>query len=50
MVRFLKRRLVPLYGSQSLRVTVAWRKGRIRRIKFEYARPHLLRRLIEAVK
>ena len=50
MVRSLMRRLTPLYGSQSLRVTVAWRKGRIRRLKVEYARPHLLRRLIEALR
>ncbi len=50
MVRSLTRRFVPLYGSQSLRITVAWRKGRIWRFKFEYARPHLLRRLIDAVK
>ena len=49
MLRFMTR-LVPLYGTQSLRVTVAWRRGRIQRIKLEYARPHLLRRLIEAVK
>jgi hypothetical protein len=49
MPRFVTR-LVPLYGTQSLRVTVAWRNGRVRRIRLEYARPHLLRRLIEAVK
>ena len=49
MPRFMTR-LVPLYGSESLRVTVAWRKGRIQRIKLEYARPRLLRRLIEAGK
>ncbi len=50
MIRFLTRRFVPLYGSKSLRVTVAWRRGRIQRFKFEYARPPLLRRLIDAVR
>ena len=49
MPRFMTR-LVPLYGTQSLRVTVAWRKRRIQRFKLEYARPPLLRRLIEALK
>jgi hypothetical protein len=43
-------RLFPLYGTQSVRVTVAWRKRRIRRVKFEYARPHMFRRLTEALK
>ncbi len=50
MIRFLTRRFVPLYGIQSLRITVAWRRGSIQRLKFEYARPHLLRRLIEALR
>ena len=49
MPRFLTR-LVPLHDTQSLRVTVTWRKRRVRRVRFEYARPHLLRRLIEAFK
>ena len=49
MIRFLARRFAPLYGSRSLRVTVAWRKGRIQRVKFEYAKPHHLRRLLEAL-
>lgn len=48
MPRFLSR-LAPLYGTQSVRITVGWGKGRVRRIKVEYARPHLLRRLIEAL-
>lgn len=43
-------RLVPLHRSQSVRVTVTWSKRRIRVVKFEYARPHLLRRLISAMK
>ena len=50
MIWFLARRFIPLYGTESLRVTVAWRRGRVQRLKFEYARPHLLRRLIDAVK
>ncbi len=49
MPRFLSR-LAPLYGTQSVRITVGWGKGRVRRIKIDYARPHLLRRLIEALK
>ena len=49
MPRFLTR-LLPLHGTQSLRVTVTWRKGRVRGVKFEYARPGLLRRLINAMK
>ncbi len=49
MPRFLTR-FVPLHGTQCLRVTVTWRKRRVRRVKFVYARPHLLRRLIEALK
>jgi hypothetical protein len=43
-------RLVPLQGTQSLRVTVTWRKRRVRAVRFEYSRPHLLRRLINALK
>ena len=49
MPRFAKA-LVPLYGVQSLRVTVDWRKGGIRRVKLEYARPHLLRRSLDALR
>jgi hypothetical protein len=49
MPRFLTR-LVPLHGTQSLRVTVTWRRGRVWGFKLEYARPHLLRRLIKAMK
>jgi hypothetical protein len=49
MPRFLTR-LVPVHGTQSLRVTVTWRKRRVRAVKFEYARPHLLRRLINAMR
>ena len=48
MPRFLSR-LAPLYGTQSVRITVGWGKGRVRRIRVEYARPHVLRRLIEAL-
>jgi hypothetical protein len=47
MLRFLTR-FAPLHGTQSVRITVAWRKQRVRRVKLEYARPHLVRRLIEA--
>ncbi len=49
MPRFLSR-LAPLHGTQSLRVTVTWRKQRVRGFKFEYARPHLLRRLINTLR
>jgi len=35
---------------QSVRVTVAWQQGRIRRIKLEYVRPHLIQRLINAAR
>jgi hypothetical protein len=49
MPRFVTR-LAPGYGSKSLRVSVTWRKARIQRVSFEYSRPHLLRRLLEAVK
>jgi len=50
VIRFLMRRFVPLYGTQSVRVTVAWRRGSIQRLKFEYAKPHLVRRLLEAMR
>ena len=43
-------RLLPPYALESIRITVAWRKGRIRRIRVEYARPRLIRRLIESLK
>jgi hypothetical protein len=49
MPRFLTR-LVPLHGTRSMRVTVTWRKRRVRRFKFEYVRPHLLRRLINTLR
>jgi len=43
-------RLAPFHGTQSLQVTVTWRKARIRRVRFEYAKPHLIRRLLEAAR
>ncbi len=46
MPRFITR-LAFFHGTQSLRVTGTWRKARIRRVSFEYATPHLLRRLLE---
>jgi hypothetical protein len=49
MPRFVKA-LVPLHGTQSMRVTVDWRKGRIQRVRLEYGRPHLPRRLIDAMR
>lgn len=49
MPRFI-RRLAPFHGAQTVRVTVTWRKARIRRVRFDYAEPHLLRRLLDAVK
>jgi hypothetical protein len=49
MPRFVKV-LVPLHGTQSIRVVVGWRGGRIRRVRLECVRPHLLRRLLEAAR
>jgi len=49
MPRFITR-LAPFHGTHSLRVTVTWRKATIRRVSFEYATPHLLRRLIEGLR
>jgi hypothetical protein len=43
------RRLLPPYAVQSARVTIYWRKGRIRRVRVEYGKLSLLRRLIQAV-
>lgn len=42
--------LVPLHGSQSIRLVVEWSRGRIRRVALEYVRPHLLRRLLQAAR
>ncbi len=49
MPRFVKA-LVPLHDTQSIRLVVDWRGGRIRRVTLEYVRPHLLRRLLEAAR
>ena len=49
MPRFVKA-LVPLHGTQSIRLAVDWRGGRIRRVTLEYVRPHLLRRLLQAAR
>ena len=49
MPRFITR-LAPLHGTQSLRITVTLRRARIQRVRFEYAKPHVLRRLLEAMK
>jgi hypothetical protein len=49
MPRFVTR-LAPFHGTQSLRVTVTWRKATIRRVRFEYAKPHLIRRLVESLR
>jgi hypothetical protein len=49
MPRFVTR-LAPFHGARSLRVTVTWRKARIQRISFDYAKPHLLRRLLEGAR
>lgn len=42
--------LVPLDDTQSIRLVVDWRGGRIWRVTLEYVRPHLLRRLLEAAR
>ena len=49
MPRFVKA-LVPLHDTQSIRLAVDWRRGRIRRVTLEYVRPHLFRRLLEAAR
>ena len=49
MPRFITR-LAPLHGTQSVRLTVTWRKANIRRVRLDYAQPHLLRRMWEALK
>jgi len=46
----LIRRLGPPYAVRSVRVTVDWRKRRIRKIYVEYGKHHLLRRWLEALK
>ena len=40
----------PLHKTQSIRLVVDWRRGRIRRVTLEYVRPHLLRRVLEAAR
>jgi hypothetical protein len=49
MARFPKH-LPGLHAMRHVRVTVAWQRGRVRRIRLEYERPHLVRRLINAVR
>ena len=49
MPRFVKA-LAPLHGTQSVRLVVDWRGARIRRVRLEYVRPHLLRRLLGAAR
>lgn len=49
MPQFVKA-LVPLHGTQSVRLVVDWRGARVRRVRLEYVRPHLLRRLLEAAR
>ena len=49
MARFLTTSL-PVRTVKSVRITVDWRKGRIRRIKVEYGKMHLTRRLLQALK
>jgi hypothetical protein len=49
MARLL-RRLPGPHAVRSARVTVSWERGRVRRIRVEYVRPHLIRRLINAVR
>ncbi len=41
---------IPLFGTRTVRVTVTWRRGRIRRFRIEYVRPNLLRRLLDSLK
>jgi hypothetical protein len=38
------------HAVKSARITVDWRKGRIRRIKLEYGKVHLARRVLQALK
>ncbi len=40
--------VLPLFGTRTVRVSVTWRRGRIRRFKVEYVRPNLIRRWIES--
>jgi hypothetical protein len=49
MIRFVKRR-ARRRSIRTTRVTVAWQRGRVRRIKLEYVRPHLIRRVYNAVR
>ena len=43
-------RLLPPYAVRSVRITVDWRKGRIRRLRVEYRKQPLLRRVINMVR
>jgi len=49
MPLFLSKSLPPR-AVKSVRITVDWRKERIRRIKVEYGKVHLLRRLLQALR
>ncbi len=49
-MRRLVRRFAPFRGTESLRLTVSWRGTRVRRVKLEYLKPHMLRRVVEAVR
>jgi hypothetical protein len=49
MTRFLSKFVLPR-TVKSARITVDWRKGRIRRIKVEYGKVHLVRRVLQALK
>lgn len=35
---------------RSVRVSVAWQGGRIRSVRLEYGRPHLVRRILSALR
>ncbi len=43
-------RLFPPYAPRSVRVTLDWRKGRIRKVKVEYGNHHLLHRTLSSLK
>ena len=43
-------RLFPPYAPRSVRVTVDWRKGRIRNIKVEYGKHHVVHRWLGSLR
>ena len=41
---------LPLFGTRTVRVSVTWRRGHIRRFKVEYVRPNMIRRWIDSLR